>query len=162
MTSESMINEDIRNLVGQEIFPHVPVVVGGPPCQGFSIVNKHKKENDERNELYKFYVHAVDQAQPEIFLMENVEGILKLYEIIKEDFSEIGYDVCIPLVLSPKEFGFPQSRKRAFLLGIKKTHSEIAEELYEIFKNTVESYKKEIPYTLWDAIGDLPSLSAKH
>lgn len=161
MTSESMINEDIRNLVGQEIFPHVPVVVGGPPCQGFSIVNKHKKENDERNELYKFYVHAVDQAQPEIFLMENVEGILKLYEIIKEDFSEIGYDVCIPLVLSPKEFGFPQSRKRAFLLGIRKTHSEIAEELYEIFKNTVESYKKEIPYTLWDAIGDLPPLSAK-
>ena len=161
MTEESLINDDIRNLVNQEIFPHVPVVVGGPPCQGFSVVNKHKKENDERNELYKFYVHAVDQAQPEIFLMENVKGILKLYESIQEDFEEIGYKVCKPLVLSPKEFGFPQSRKRAFILGVKGTHSDLLEELYELFKTTVYAYKKEKPYTLWDAIGDLPEIKAK-
>ena len=161
MTEESLINDDIRNLVNQEIFPHVPVVVGGPPCQGFSVVNKHKKENDERNELYKFYVHVVDQAQPEIFLIENVKGILKLYESIQEDFEEIGYKVCKPLVLSPKEFGFPQSRKRAFILGVKGTHSDLLEELYELFKTTVYAYKKEKPYTLWDAIGDLPEIKAK-
>lgn len=80
MTEQSLIHEDIRDLVESDIFPHVPVIVGGPPCQGFSVVNKHKKENDERNELYKFYVHAVSQSKPKIFLMENVEGILKLYD----------------------------------------------------------------------------------
>lgn len=161
MTSESLINDDIRNLVDEQIFPHVPVVVGGPPCQGFSVVNKHKKENDERNELYKFYVHAVDQAKPEIFLMENVEGILKLYERIQSDFAEIGYTVCIPLVLSPKEFGFPQSRKRAFILGIRNVHADIVEELYDIFKRTVYGLKNEKMFTLWDAIGDLPVIEAK-
>lgn len=161
MTSESIINDDIRNLVDEQIFPHVPVVVGGPPCQGFSVVNKHKKENDERNELYKFYVHAVDQAKPEIFLMENVEGILKLYERIQGDFAEIGYTVCMPLVLSPKEFGFPQSRKRAFILGIKNTHADIVEELYDIFTRTVYNLKNEKILTLWDAIGDLPVIEAK-
>lgn len=161
MTSESIINDDIRNLVDEQIFPHVPVVVGGPPCQGFSVVNKHKKENDERNELYKFYVHAVDQAKPEIFLMENVEGILKLYERIQGDFAEIGYTVCMPLVLSPKEFGFPQSRKRAFILGIKNTYADIVEELYDIFTRTVYNLKNEKIFTLWDAIGDLPIIEAK-
>ena len=93
--------------------------------------------------------------------MENVKGILKLYESIQEDFEEIGYKVCKPLVLSPKEFGFPQSRKRAFILGVKGTHSDLLEELYELFKTTVYAYKKEKPYTLWDAIGDLPEIKAK-
>ena len=67
---KKLINEDIRKLVGKDVFEHVPLIVGGPPCQGFSVANKHKKENDERNILYKFYVHAVEQASPEIFLME--------------------------------------------------------------------------------------------
>ena len=137
MTEQSLIHEDIRDLVDSDIFPHVPVIVGGPPCQGFSVVNKHKKENDERNELYKFYVHAVSQSKPKIFLMENVEGILKLYDTIKSDFANVGYITCQPLVLSPKDFGFPQSRKRAFILGIMDEYSDIADELYSIFKETV-------------------------
>lgn len=103
MTEQSLIHEDIRDLVDSDIFPHVPVIVGGPPCQGFSVVNKHKKENDERNELYKFYVHAVSQSKPKIFLMENVEGILKLYDTIKSDFANVGY--AIGLAIAAEEYG---------------------------------------------------------
>ena len=161
MKSENIINEDIRKLVNSYTFPHVPLVVGGPPCQGFSVVNKQKKEHDERNELYKFYVHAVEQAKPEIFLMENVEGILKVYDAIKSDFANIGYLACEPLLLSPKDFGFPQSRKRAFILGIKDEYASKASEYYELFKSTIESQKGDKKYTLWDAIGDLPVLEAK-
>ncbi len=161
MSAASVIHDDIRQLVGEDIFPHVPVIVGGPPCQGFSVVNKHKKENDERNELYKFYVHAVEQAKPEIFLMENVEGILKLYDSIKADFARIGYITCAPLVLSPKDFGFPQSRKRAFILGISKRHERSVEKLYKEFVDTIKEHECGIKYTLWDAIGDLPNLQAK-
>lgn len=161
MTEDSLIHDDIRELVGKEIFYHVPVIVGGPPCQGFSVVNKHKKENDERNELYKFYVHAVEQSKPKIFLMENVEGILSRYSKIKEDFSQIGYAVCQPLVLSPKDFGFPQSRKRAFILGVRNTYIDMADELYSIFKTTIQSQAKDECFNLWDAISDLPALDAK-
>ncbi len=161
MEPENIINEDIRKLVNSYTFPHVPLVVGGPPCQGFSVVNKQKKEHDERNELYKFYVHAVEQAKPEIFLMENVEGILKVYSAIKNDFADIGYLACEPLLLSPKDFGFPQSRKRAFILGIKDEYASRANEYYELFKSTIESQKGGKKYTLWDAIGDLPKLEAK-
>lgn len=161
MDENSLIHDDIRKIVGERIFPHVPLIVGGPPCQGFSVANKQRKEHDERNELYKFYVHAVEQSNPEIFLMENVEGILKLYEDIKDDFDKIDYLVCEPLLLSPKEFGFPQSRRRAFILGISKRHKKRAEELYGVFKSTIEQKKTTKTFTLWDAIGDLPVLEAK-
>lgn len=161
LKEENLIHDDIRELVGKDIFPHVPVIVGGPPCQGFSVVNKHKKENDERNALYKFYVHAVNQSRPKIFLMENVEGILKLYNEIQGDFAKIGYIVCEPLILSPKDFGFPQSRKRAFILGINSDYEHMADELFSVFKETVLSKMQGPEYTLWDAISDLPELEAK-
>lgn len=161
LSAESLINEDIRNLTDKAVFPHVPLVVGGPPCQGFSVANKQRKEHDERNELYKFYVHAVNQAKPFLFLMENVEGILKLYDEIKSDFENIGYTTCEPLVLSPKEFGLPQSRKRAFILGIRSDFSVRASELFAVFKNTVCAQQRTECYTLWDAIGDMPVLKAK-
>lgn len=161
LTEENFIHDDIRELVGKDIFPYVPVIVGGPPCQGFSVVNKHKKENDERNALYKFYVHAVNQSRPKIFLMENVEGILKLYNEIQGDFAKIGYIVCEPLILSPKDFGFPQSRKRAFILGINSDYEHMADELFAVFKETVLSKMQGPKYTLWDAISDLPELEAK-
>lgn len=161
LTSEKIIHDDIRQLVKQDIFPHVPLIVGGPPCQGFSVVNKHKKEHDERNELYKFYVHAVEQSKPDIFLIENVEGILRLYNDIKKDFSKIGYLTCDPVLCNTKDFGFPQSRKRAFILGINKDYRSIKDELYGIFVESIQSHIGEYDFTLGDAIEDLPALKAK-
>ena len=159
--NENVHEEDIRELLNPDIFPHVPLIVGGPPCQGFSIVNKHKKDHDERNELYRFYVHSVDIARPQVFLMENVEGILKLYDIIKNDFEHIGYITCNPIVLNTKDFGFPQSRKRAFIIGFQEENADIAAELYDSFNETINGCKLGRQYSLWDAIGDLPSLDAK-
>ena len=161
MPSEQIIQEDIRNLTGENIFPHVPLVVGGPPCQGFSIANKQKKENDARNELYKFYVQAVKQARPKIFLVENVPGILSVYDAICADFKKIGFNVCEPIIISPKDFGFPQTRKRAFLLGINNDFQESVPDLYDCFKTTIFSAMPGTAFSLWDAIGDLPPLSAK-
>ena len=162
LTDRSIIHDDIRDLVGQDIFPHVPVIVGGPPCQGFSVVNKHKKDNDERNGLYRFYVHSVAQALPDVFLMENVEGILQLYSKIKNDFNKVGYITCEPLVFNTKDFGFPQSRKRAFILGIKNDYKRISSELYQLFTAELQRNTKAVDvFTLWDAIADLPPLEAK-
>ena len=161
MSEDMIIQGDIRLLVENSIFPHVPLIVGGPPCQGFSVANKHKKENDERNELYKFYVHAVEQSKPDFFLMENVEGILKVFDAIRDDFRRIGYYACDPLILTPKDFGFPQSRRRVFILGISNKHKAQRDELYQIFKENIEEKRVGIIYTLRDAIMDLPALKAK-
>jgi len=158
---KKLINEDIRKLVGKDVFEHVPLIVGGPPCQGFSVANKHKKENDERNILYKFYVHAVEQASPEVFLMENVEGLLEHIEEIRSDFDQIGYYVCSPMVLNTRDFGFPQSRRRAFILGISKRHTGCFDELYRLFANSIMREQTGSKYSLYDAIGELPQLEAK-
>lgn len=161
MPSEALLHEDISNLNLKKAFPYAPVIVGGPPCQGFSVVNQHKKDNDERNELYKFFVKVVAEVRPKVFLMENVEGILQIIELIRKDFINAGFHVCDPLILSPKDFGFPQSRRRAFILGINGDYKGIADELFNVFSQTIDSYKHRRAFTLWDAISDLPPLSAK-
>lgn len=161
LSEKNIINEDIRALINRQVFPHVPLVVGGPPCQGFSVANMHKKENDERNELYRFYIHTVQQARPQMFLMENVEGILQLYSKIEADFAGIGYITCKPLLLNTKDFGFPQNRKRAFIIGFRSEYAEIADELFGIFKSEICQNLKQKSFSLWDSISDLPKLDAK-
>lgn len=161
MTGNDVFLNDIRKLVNQDVFPHVSVVVGGPPCQGFSVVNQHKKENDERNQLYKYYVQAVSKIKPKLFLIENVEGILQLYDLIREDFNAIGYFTCKPILLNTKDFGFPQSRKRAFVLGISNEYHGQIDELYSAFLQAIDQNRNKYSFTLWDAISDLPKLEAK-
>ena len=162
MDPNRIINEDIRNLDDADIFDYVPLVVGGPPCQGFSNANKQRVLNDERNILYKFYVKSVSKIRPEIFLMENVEGILAHYDEIKEDFLAVGYITLTPIILNTNDFGFPQSRKRAFILGVNERHKKIADELYRIFLDSIESHKGQYSFCLWDAISDLPQIKAKN
>lgn len=96
------------------------LVVGGPPCQGFSVSGK-RLIDDPRNRLYKKFVDFVAFAQPKLFLMENVphlvamgKGIFKS-EIV-EDFKEIGYTVTQQILLA-SNYGVPQNRKRVFFIG---------------------------------------------
>lgn len=155
-----IINADIKDVAANYTFSHVPLIVGGPPCQGFSNANKQRQLNDSRNELYKFFVHTVQVSTPDVFLMENVEGILKYFHNIESDFAAIDYKL-FPYVLNTKEFGFPQNRKRVFMLGISGRHSSIRETLNDIFRVSVLEYKTNKNITLWDAISDLPSLKPK-
>lgn len=161
LNADKIINDDIRYLVNNSVFSFVPLIVGGPPCQGFSNANKQRKENDERNGLYKFYVHSVDQAKPDIFLLENVEGILAHIEEIRKDFDEIGYSTFTPMIVNTKEFGFPQNRKRAFVFGLHSKYTPISDELYKLFLETIQSEKGKADFCLWDAISDLPKIEAK-
>ena len=161
LEEENIINDDIRHLVNGGMFEFAPLVVGGPPCQGFSNANKQRKENDDRNGLYKFYVHSVSQVNPDVFLLENVEGILVHIKEIREDFTQIGYHTFDPIILNTKDFGFPQNRKRAFVLGVHAKYANILNELYQAFSDTIQSEKGKADFCLWDAISDLPVLEAK-
>ncbi len=160
LKDEQIINDDIREVTKEFDFKKTPLVVGGPPCQGFSNANKQRQENDDRNQLYKFYVHTVENASPDIFLLENVEGILKHIEEIQKDFAEIKYTL-YPYRLNTKDFGFPQNRKRVFILGISNRYEKISYELHSIFNSTIQGEKGRVKFNLWDAISDLPNLKAK-
>jgi DNA (cytosine-5)-methyltransferase 1 len=102
----------------------VGVVVGGPPCQGFSSAGWRNPE-DNRNQLFKDFFEIVRDTRPEFFVMENVTGILTMRngQVIKEIaeiFSEIGYQVNLPFKLHAEEYGVPQKRRRIFIIGSLK------------------------------------------
>ncbi|HHF6577540.1 TPA: DNA cytosine methyltransferase [Haemophilus influenzae] len=144
----SVSPQEIREISG---LGNIDVIIGGPPCQGFSIAGKRMIE-DERNQLYKSFVEFVKFYQPKAFLMENVpnmmsmgEGIIK--EQITQDFENLGYFVSSK-VLMASDFGVPQNRRRAFFVGFRQDcHFEFPSALTEIKVSSSE------------AISDLPDYS---
>lgn len=125
----AVINEDITKISGKDILKtanlkkeDVDVIIGGPPCQGFSVSGK-RMIDDDRNKLYKSYVQIVSELQPKVFVMENVPGLVRLFkgqvaEQVLEDFTNIGYTVQ-KQILSADNYGVPQQRKRVFFVGVR-------------------------------------------
>ena len=103
--------------------PSSDIILGGFPCQGFSLSGP-RKIDDSRNVLYKHYVRIVKEKKPKIFVGENVKGLLtmadgQIFEAIKAEFSECGYDVYSQLV-NARDFGVPQDRERVIIVGFRK------------------------------------------
>jgi DNA (cytosine-5)-methyltransferase 1 len=112
----------IRRLLHLAKIDNVDVIIGGPPCQGFSIAGK-RIVDDERNQLYKSFLHYVEFFKPKAFLMENVPNIMSIGKgAIKEqiiiDFEKIGYKMSNKILLA-SDYGVPQNRKRAFFVGLR-------------------------------------------
>ena len=129
------------------------VLIGGPPCQGFSIAGPRDR-NDKRNFLYEAMVKLTDRAKPRAVLLENVPGLISVNDGIGakriiEDFAEIGYEMQPKLLYAP-EYGVPQIRKRVFFVGMREGESK-----FEFPQPTVV---KDSFVTCEDAIGDLPGL----
>lgn len=142
---------DPAKLKKEEGIIDVDVIIGGPPCQGFSVAGKRIVE-DERNTLYKSFVKFVDCFHPKAFVMENVPNILSIgngivRESILNDFYSIGYTVEHKVMLA-SDYGVPQNRRRAFFIGFKNgVHFEFPE---KIVSN---------PVTSFEALSDLPEYS---
>lgn len=118
---EHIVLGDITQIPSEEIPANPDLVIGGFPCQGFSIANKHRSMEDERNFLYKELLRVIRDKQPPFFLAENVKGLLsmekgKIIEMIKQDFEAIGYQVDWR-VLNAADYGIPQARQRVFIMG---------------------------------------------
>ncbi|MCL1883576.1 MAG: DNA cytosine methyltransferase [Defluviitaleaceae bacterium] len=135
----------------------IDVIIGGPPCQGFSLSGK-REQSDPRNELYKSFVRIVKDVRPKVFLLENVPGLIKLFkgkalESIIEDFSKLGYSVTYE-VLSSDNYGVPQQRRRVFIVGINSDKIKQTSEFVFPTK-TNESDTASPLLTCKDAISDL-------
>lgn len=99
----------------------LPVLVGGPPCQGFSINAPERFLDDPRNSLFKHYLRFLDEFKPQAFLFENVPGMLSLadgglFEQILREFKKRGYDTAVKIMFAA-HYGVPQERWRLIVLG---------------------------------------------
>lgn len=113
---------DIAKVDEQDI-PDADIMLGGFPCQGFSLSGP-RKIDDSRNALYRHYVRIVKAKQPLMFVGENVKGLLtmgggSIIEAIIEDFSQCGYDVYYKL-LNAKDYEVPEDRERVIIVGFRK------------------------------------------
>ena len=150
---------DIRSVDNGSI-PDCDIVVGGFPCQGFSVANTARRESDERNVLYRELLRVVSGKRPPFFLAENVKGLLSLsggavFSLILSDFSALGYRVTSK-VLNAADFGVPQRRERVIIVGVREDLD------YEyVFPHVTHSLHASVPNTLpWvtasEALDGLP------
>lgn len=112
---------DIRMIKSEDIPDNPDVVIGGFPCQGFSIANTRRSMEDQRNFLYKEMLRVIKDKKPKMFVAENVKGLLsmekgKVIQMIKKDFENLGYYVEYRL-LNAAEYGVPQQRERLVIIG---------------------------------------------
>jgi len=119
---DHIILGDIKELDLDDL-PDCDVVIGGFPCQGFSMANAKRSKLDERNKLYMEFLRVLEAKKPKYFVAENVKGILSLGqgEVIKaivKDFESAGYKVKHEL-LNAADFGVPQTRQRVFIVGVR-------------------------------------------
>ena len=129
--SERIIKGDIRNIVDHiedYIHDNVDVVAGGPPCQGFSSANQQRIIDDPRNELYKYFLRAVEKIAPKFVVMENVRGMLPYAGQITEDYHSIrvavgnrqlSYSVSCRILVSD-DFGVAQKRQRLIFIAVRQ------------------------------------------
>lgn len=134
-----IVCQDIKQISVNDI-PMADVIVGGFPCQGFSVANLRRTESDERNLLYKFFYTIVKEKQPKFFIAENVKGILslgggKVIRQIVEDFNSAGYLVEIHKI-NVADYGVPQHRDRVIILGQR---NDIAERILFVFPQPTHS-----------------------
>lgn len=154
----------------------VDLIIGGPPCQAYSIAGRVRDENgmrnDYRNYLFEHYLSVVKRYKPKVFVFENVPGILsakpndkKIIEIIEEEFKKSGYVISNKIlkygVVDASKYGVPQRRKRVILLGVRKdldSLNSIYDKIDDFYNVILPKYQqKEV--TVGEAIDDLPKIS---
>ena len=164
-----MINDDIKNIIPEvkKYKGKIDVIIGGPPCQGFSMAGARIRKNtfleDPRNFLFRNYFSVVQTVEPKYFVMENVPGMLsmengKIIEEIEKIFSDEknfknGRYYLYRKVFSTDEYGVPQSRNRLIIFGSKEKLD--FEKLFEDTRKEMIKEGKIKKVTIKDAISDL-------
>lgn len=164
---EASIGPDTNPAIFERIREHhkrktVDLVVGGPPCQAYSLMGRsadpNRMQGDHRNYLFVYYIEFLKEFRPKYFVFENVTGLLsakdqdgnKYLDLIETAFNEAGYQISPLRILDASEHGVPQKRKRVIIIGRRGTS-----------KPKYPKLRKTSPYeTIIELFSDLPSLSA--
>lgn len=154
-----LMDESVENIIKKNGIKRgsIDVIVGGPPCQGFSISGK-RNPNDPRNRLYVSFVAFLKALQPKAFVMENVPNLVSMQggnikDTILSDLKSAGYSVSYK-ILKASDYGVPQNRRRVFFVGIKNGDS------FE-FPEPTHGIPGQHHITSSEAISDLPEKSVQ-
>jgi len=185
-SNQIVIEGDIRKFSTPDsiksICPIKPeLIIGGPPCQGFSIAGPAQKDpKDPRNSLFIDFARWVEVLQPQLFVMENVKGLLsrrnasreRVIDIIRDTFKALGYDTEL-WILNAANYGVPQTRTRIFIVGNRLGIHSIGEPKHthalesgdydgksQLNLFPLDEVQLLPSVTFWEAISDLPELSA--
>lgn len=119
-------HQDIRFINGKKYQGKIDLLVGGSPCQSFSIIGKRGGFKDTRGTLFYEYARLVNETKPKVFIFENVKGMLnhdkgKTWDVVQNTFKELNYRIYIRSnpILNAKDYGIPQNRPRLFVVGIR-------------------------------------------
>ncbi len=150
----------------------IDAIIGGPPCQAYSIAGRVRDENgmrnDYRNYLFEHYLNVVNRYRPSLFVFENVPGILSaapdghpIVDRIRAGFDGIGYEIVDDLAkyaeVNAAEFDVPQNRHRIIIVGLRRDCFDAPQDiLHEFYERTLPAQKSGVVRTVKDAIGDLP------
>lgn len=146
------------NTIDLNTLPHAEVIIGGPPCQSFSLAGNRNIE-DVRGQLVWKYIHIIQKIRPQAFVFENVTGLRsarnsngeKILDLLKIAFEEIGYTLELKVV-NAADYGIPQRRKRVIIVGIKDgIKFQFPEPTHNENGNGLKKY-----VSVEDALGDLP------
>jgi len=129
------------------------IIIGGPPCQGFSTANPSRSFDDPRNQLFNEYARILKEVKPKMFLMENVSGMVtmqkgKVFELIKKELTSCGYKVYSQL-LNAKDYGVPQSRRRIIVIGVRN-------DIDKVFKFPEPTHDENTYQNVGDTLFSLP------
>lgn len=146
---------DVRSIakVKSSEIPGADGIIGGPPCQSWSLAGAMRGAKDERGQLFYEYIRILKDKKPKFFVAENVPGIiskthLPAFKAILREFEKVGYNVVYKL-LDARDYGVPQERKRVVVAGFKK-------DLGKTFEFPAPTHPREKWVSLKEAIGDLP------
>ena len=165
---DDVVNGGLRHLVGNH---HVHMIIGGPPCQAYSIhgraTSNNNMDDDYRNYLFESFCCVVDAFRPDLFVFENVAGLLSAHpggipvrNRIYDSFHAIGYEIRTPeelpnVLYNAYDFNVPQNRPRVIIVGIPQDSPLNLNEIYDAISN---QRNLERHLNVYDAIGHLPPL----
>ncbi|MCQ9206437.1 MAG: DNA cytosine methyltransferase [Omnitrophica bacterium] len=160
LLGHNVVTDDIWRVIEQ--VPHSDVVIGGPPCQSFSLVGK-RLETDPRGKLVFAYEQVIKNAKPLAFVMENVPGLMsshidgtRLHLYLADQFMKLGYKVSI-LKLIATDFFVPQKRRRVFMIGHRIDGKSFDLIDADAFAKILGEPNLKSPVTVSDALDDLPN-----
>ncbi len=162
-------NEYVLKIFGKD---NPDIILGGPPCQGFSICNKNNGDpKDPRNSLFEEFLRIGRVLNPNVMIMENVPNLVRaktrnnevVVDIICSELKKMGFFVYYN-ILEATDYGIPQIRKRLFIVASKKQLSNpFPKPTHAVDKTNTDLFTEELRTcpTLWDAISDLPEIEAR-